>query len=369
VPYQAAYAAPALNPDHLEPGGALATLMQRPSMRDAIPTALRLAAEEGRDPSSMGITVNAAGEPIFQAVPSWQTLDYIKRGLDQNLEQYRNVFGRLELNTQGNADNNTRNAFVRFLDDNNPLYAPARASYAEPAQALGALRQGTNFQQLGPDDIEATLRGMTPNEQTYYRVGAADALRTSAARTGNATAITGSNLATHRGADYSQQQIRALLYDDPTAADNLIARGQAENQMLTTANRLVGGSPTAARVAEDGTATAGGAVPHLVAGVAALPHEPLFGATQLATGFGRLASLPEIGGREVNAEIARRLLSADPAAQRLTLQQALTVPSPLGVRLAYPLGGLAGAMVPTTVPMAQSYVSRAMPGGLPGQSP
>ncbi|HEY1301434.1 MAG TPA: hypothetical protein VGF07_13120 [Stellaceae bacterium] len=370
APYQAAYAAAPLNPDHLEQGGALDVLMQRPSMRAAIPAALKLAAEEGRDPSGMGITFNAAGDPIFQAVPSWQTLDYVKRGLDQNLEQYRNVFGRLELNTQGRADNNTRNAYVQFLDDNNPLYAPARASYAEPAQALGALRQGTRFWELGPDDIEATLRGMTPNEQTYYRVGAADALRTSAQANGNATAITGTNLATHRGADYTQQQIRALLYDTPDAAETLIGRGQAENQMLTSANRMIGGSPTAPRMAEDaGAGAAGGALPHLVAGAAAFPHEPLFAATQLASGFSRLANLPEVGGKEVNAEIARRLLSTDPAMQRLTLQEALTVPSPLGIRLAYPLGGLAGAMVPTAVPAVQSYVNRTVPGGLPGQSP
>ena len=67
--------------------------MKRPSMKAAFAKAQRIAAEEGRNPKELGLDFNQAGDPQFLAgadelgqVPSTQTLDYIKRGLDDVVE-------------------------------------------------------------------------------------------------------------------------------------------------------------------------------------------------------------------------------------------------------------------------------------------
>ena len=92
--------------------GAIGTLLPRPSMRAGMANAMKIATEEGRNPNVLGIDLNAQGEPVFTRVPSWQTLDYLKRGLDNVVEQYRDkATGKLVLDTYGRAAKLTRQQF------------------------------------------------------------------------------------------------------------------------------------------------------------------------------------------------------------------------------------------------------------------
>ena len=69
--YDAAYAHPPINPDEMNPEtGAIGTLLPRPSMRAGMANAMKIAAEEGRNPNVLGIDLNAQGEPVFTRVPS-----------------------------------------------------------------------------------------------------------------------------------------------------------------------------------------------------------------------------------------------------------------------------------------------------------
>ena len=360
--YQNFYAQPALNPDHLEPGGALTGLMQRPSMKDAAARALKTAQEEGRDPNSLGITFNEAGDPVFQEAPSWQTLDYIKGGLDDHLDQWRDkLTGRLQLDRQGKAALGTQQTFVDFLDKNNPAYAAARDAWAGPSASLGALRQGQNFRSFLPDELKAMFNGanpqLRPSEQEFFRVGAADTMRQGAMRTGNTIGIIGSNEANNRGASLLKQQLQPL-FTDPNAFNSFIGRAEAEARMLQTQARTIGGSRTSTDLAEQGSG-AGGVVGPLVTGLgAAVGHEPYLAATQLATGLSRLANLPEINAPEVNRRIADRLFSADPAVQTQTLRDILALPSPAGVRAALPAGNLAAQFVPSLGPRVAPWFNQ-----------
>jgi hypothetical protein len=364
--YAKAYAAPALNPDAIEPGGELTNLMQRPSMQSAATRAQGIAQEEGRDPNSLGITADAEGNPTFQEVPSWQTLDYVKRGLDDHLDQWRSpLTGRLQLDENGRAALGTQQAFTSFLDDNNPDYAAARAAWSGPSAALSAMKQGQNFRSLAPADLQSTIDGMSPVEQEYFRVGAADTLRNGAAQTGDVRGLIGSNAATNRGASYLSDQLKPLFTDDD-AFQRFTNRAQSEAQMLQTQARTIGGSPTAARMAED-QPSAPGAVGPLVTGIGGLmAGEPIMGGTQLATGLSRLARLPEINNPAVNAAIARRLYPGAPSAGFVppsqTLRDVLALPPPAGQQFAAPAGALAAryGSVPATMGLAH-LISR-LPG-------
>lgn len=157
----------------------IGSLMGRPSMKQALGRAYRIAAEEGRDPKTLGFDFNDAGDVIFKdKVPTMQTLDYVKRGLDDVLEGMRNpVTGKLVLDESGRAINATRSAFREELKTLNPDYADALQAYAGPTQQRNAVALGRDFMKLDPEQISAQVSRMSADEQQAFKVGAARALQ------------------------------------------------------------------------------------------------------------------------------------------------------------------------------------------------
>jgi hypothetical protein len=314
--YQAAYGHYPLNPDTIAPDGELDNMMSRPSMQNAAHRALGIAKEEGRDPASLGITFNEAGDPKFERVPSWQTLDYVKRGLDDVVNQSREpLTGRLVLDEAGNAVNSTRRTFLNFLDENNPDYAAARQAWAGPTESLAAMRQGQNFRTWRPEQIEQTMSGMGPSEQEFFRLGAADSLRTAVGQSGTATPLIGSNAVNQRGADYLQQQIRPL-FPSNDAFNRFTQNANNENLIFANTNRFVGNSATAARAAEDrgGAGHGVSALANLAgAGSAFFAGEPVAGVGLLSRALGSLNNIGEVNNPQVNAAAARMLYNSNPA--------------------------------------------------------
>ncbi|MGJ3625947.1 hypothetical protein AB5I41_01420 [Sphingomonas sp. MMS24-JH45] len=76
-----------------------------------------IAANERRDPNKMGFDLNDQGDVALTSVPSMQTIDYAKRGMDDVLERYRNpLTNRLELSDAGRAQNLVKNQFLQEAD-------------------------------------------------------------------------------------------------------------------------------------------------------------------------------------------------------------------------------------------------------------
>lgn len=147
-------------------------LIARPSVKRALERAYRLAAEEGDDPTALGFTLNEAGEPVLGRVPSFRTLDYIKRGLDDVVEDYRDsTTGVLRLNSEGRAVNNTLRSLVARIDKVNPAYRAARDAYAGPARLNEALQKGSKALTRSPDDLSAEIARMSEPEREMYRMG------------------------------------------------------------------------------------------------------------------------------------------------------------------------------------------------------
>lgn len=82
--YDKAYAMPAPQTAALDD-----MLANRPSMKQALKRAVSIAAEENRDPASLGFDFDADGNVAHVRTPSVQTLDYVKRGLDDYLDSFR----------------------------------------------------------------------------------------------------------------------------------------------------------------------------------------------------------------------------------------------------------------------------------------
>lgn len=242
--YDAAYNAPgagAVFPS-IEP------LVNRPSMRQALARARTIAAEEGRDPTALGFDVNDAGEVVLNRVPSWQTLDYAKRGIDDVLETFRDkTTGKLRLDEHGRAIDATRRDFLKVVDAANPDYAAARAVYAGPVQERGFLQRGQDVMRTRPDELGVQMAGMTPEQAAQMRLGYQSELMGRAGDVRNNT-----NPFAQLNTPNTEGRLGVLYNgaDDANIA-RLLNQRDLELQLAGSANRLIGNSATAERSVAD----------------------------------------------------------------------------------------------------------------------
>jgi hypothetical protein len=222
-----------------------------------------LAAGRPFNPSDYAIThFDAAGDPVIGGVPNMRTVNLIKKGWDQQLEQYRDpTTGRLALDERGRALDQVRRAFLQEVDSINPTYAAARAAYAGPAQVREAVGTGTQAASRGraADNI-ARFRALTDPSQQGFRSGYADNL---------ATKIEGSAPGVNKVRPLQTPKRTAelgemSLHQGPVQPGRLAPLQQnlaREQTMFQTAHEALGNSKTAENLAD---ADAMGVDPHLV---------------------------------------------------------------------------------------------------------
>lgn len=148
--YDAAYAKSApIGSDEMD------ELLKRPAVQAALGRAINIAKEEGRDPKALGLVMNTRREVRpgsandTRAVTrerlthgwSTQTVDYIKRGLDDIIEGYRDpTTRRLNLDEAGRAIVGTHKRFRDEAVRLNPSYGEALQAGGEPLRLEQAWR-------------------------------------------------------------------------------------------------------------------------------------------------------------------------------------------------------------------------------------
>ena len=117
-------------------------------------------------------------ELAYQATPTAETWDYVKRGLDDVLEGYRNkTTGELVLDDEGRAVLRTLQALRGELVNLNPVYGEALEAYSGPAAMKDALDAGRGaFRETG-EGLQRKFSDFTAGEREMYRLGAMQALR------------------------------------------------------------------------------------------------------------------------------------------------------------------------------------------------
>ncbi len=295
--YQAAYARPGADAFVQRMG-----MLSRPSMQAALQRASRIAAEEGRDPNTMGFDVNSSGETTIGATPSWQTLDYVKRGLDDVIERYRDpTTGRLNLDTEGRAINDTQRTFLREFDEANPDYAAARAAYAGPTRGAAAFQQGLRGLNLNADDLSARINRMTPFEQDMFKLGHRRAMVDQIASRGDQADMVSTLIGTGK-----KREALARLYGDNENFPRFVSTLQAEQAGHQTFRQAMTGSPTAANVQNDA------ALPG--AATAALADFATTGGLPIATGIRQAVKLGATRvSRNAQEQISSLLSENDPS--------------------------------------------------------
>ena len=222
-------------------------LLDRPSMQGAMNRAKRIATEEGEDPTALGFDLNDQAEVVLTRVPSWKTLDFIKKGMDDVVEQYRDkTTGKLVLDTEGRAINNTLRAFLARVDKANPDYAAARKAYAGPAAMRTALDKGAKALRKSPDDISAEIKDMSDSEIELYRTGVRKAITDMLGTKGDWADKVNALVGTPKS-----RAALTRVFGGNAKFERFIQTLKDERQVGLTYKAVSTGSPTASRVAFD----------------------------------------------------------------------------------------------------------------------
>jgi hypothetical protein len=314
--YEAAYDRAPINPDLVQEGGEVANMMRRPSMKKGMQNAARIIQEEGGDMGALDLAFNEAGDVVFTRVPSWRTLDYVKRGLDDVVESYRDsTTGRLVLDGYGYAAQGTRAAFRDIIKRENPEYAQALNAWAGPSQLIDATKRGEGFLRMRPEEITRQMTGFTDGEREAFKLGAADALRKAVMSKG----VGGDEAKAIIRSAYTRAQLRPLFRNEEDYG-RFIASVEAEGRMFGTRFDALRGSHTAARTAED-LSPENEAFAHAARGAVHAAHGNWLGA--IGNALRAAVTLGRAPDERLNAEIARLLVEPlnRPGARGMSLLQ------------------------------------------------
>lgn len=361
--YKAYREAPPMAPDAMAPDGAIGGMLNRPSMRAGMANAVKIAAEKGVDMKTLGITLDEAGEPKFTKVPTWETMDFVKAGVDDVVEAYRNkVTGKLDLDRYGSAANQTRADLISAVDKMNPAYKSARDAWAGPSQSLDTVNFGRQALHNEPEANAARLASMAPADREFARLGLkADLvkrLESAGAGSDEAKRLVRS--------EHARRQMEPF-FRDTAEMDRFVAEVEAESRMFETRRATVGGPDTARRVHEDASRFASVLSEAVGVGREALRGSPTGVIQRGIRLFNELRDMRRTP--EVNAEIATLLMEPlsggpRPSNSMKLLQDVQTfnaaraaqkAPPPGGPRFAagmpnfMPNAGAAGGMDPRAV--------------------
>lgn len=220
---------------------------------------------------------NNAGLNAF----NFKNYQAMKIGLDDMLEQYRDNFGKLNLDAYGLSLQNMRNALDEDLKQSMfKGYAAADKAYAGPAAQNQAISLGKQMARGGRhEDNVAAFNALNDAQKIGARVGYADSLL---GRVENTTV--GTNNANKLMTPKRQAEMDAMsLFQGPNrpgAPNEIQRRLDWENTMNQTRNQALTGSRTAENLADQQThgvdVRLSGALKNLIAG------HPLHAAGDLA---------------------------------------------------------------------------------------
>lgn len=199
------------------------------------------------DPTQLGVDLDAEGNLKLLKVPNMRVLDLGKQGLDAMIADERNdLTGRLT--NRGVALEKVRQAYVSLLDelDTSGMYKAARAAWAGPSKSLDALRQGHAVFTGTPEETAAEFAKLSDSDKEFYRIGVADKLREKIDKVG----LGGDEAKALLKNSWTRKHLRPVMRSDEDY-EKFVGAVSQETEMFEKTRRVLRGSQTAERVAED----------------------------------------------------------------------------------------------------------------------
>lgn len=182
------------------------------------------------------------GNPILEKVPNMRLLDSAKKGLDSIIAENTDNFGKV--NEYGRAVTKVKNAYLKELDSINPDYSAARSSYSEPSQSLNAIEKGSKFVKNGSYGNAQELAKMSDADKQFFRIGAGKAISDLLDGTRE-----GSDAASKLFATPKMQKALESVFPTKKAFDDFSKTVKDEIKFYSNRRAILGGSPTAPRLA------------------------------------------------------------------------------------------------------------------------
>ena len=198
----------------------------------------------------------AAPDPSSAAsVPAYttQTLDYVKRGMDDVLEEQRNpITGRLVLDEAGRAQNQVRSQLLSEVDRLNPDFAAARSAYAGPMESRNALSRGADAYRLHPDELGMQVGTQSSEQLGQMQLGYRGAMVDHAGKIRDS----GNPWETTLGSPVARLRLETMYPGNP-GVTNMLRQRELEGQLAQTTTGVLGNSKTAQRSIADDAFAAG----------------------------------------------------------------------------------------------------------------
>lgn len=308
--YRQAFDAPGAS--SVDVSGIVKTPMGNLAMQKAVGRVQNKLGPDGQpmDPSSLGFNIGAGNEVTLGQTPSFETLNYMKRGLDDIIEGGFDPIAR-SYTPEAQAATALKQNLVGQMDAVNPAYAQARSIYAGKAQERGALQQGQSALSMTPDTMNFQRQALSPSQQEQYGLGYRSAMSEQAGK----ARYSSNPFETAYGTPQAQQKIASLF---PEGAERFGQQYDLERLIAKSKNEITGNSMTAARQNADADFAPG----MLQAGMVdvATTGTPLVSGGRLLAKIGG-DELGRIGAKRKAEALAPILFDADPAKNAAVLRE------------------------------------------------
>ena len=238
-----------------------------------------------------------------QSVPT-EILHEIKMGLDRVI--YKNtdaVTGKVT--PYGTDVIKVKNEFNDLIKANNPAYAQANAEFADYATIQKAFQLGQKYQSVDVKEAAAKLKAFNSAEKEAFRLGM--------------MADINKRVGDFKGGDFSRQVFKSdnqkllvrYAFDDQQKYNEFSQYVKALGEQSKTAKTVLGGSPTAGRLA---TQEQAGDIAQMAQSAATGNLTGL-----VMAGAKSMLSKAKGIGTETSEQLQKRLFSVDPIEQRAIL--------------------------------------------------
>jgi hypothetical protein len=178
-------------------------------------------------------------------------VDTVQKALDDAASAaFRSGKGNL-----GSQLKELRDGIVGAAEKQNTDYKTARSIWADSRSAERLMEEGQKVFRTRPEMIERSVAKMSPADKDAYLVGVMDTFQGVLSGRIVGADVTGS-FRTGRAKQQMEAAIKAA-WDDPKEAkritDNLFANVEREARMAASKNKILGGSPTAQTLAQQGS--------------------------------------------------------------------------------------------------------------------
>jgi hypothetical protein len=226
----------------------LANILRRPAAETALRRAYDLALNEGTSPAELSISVGADGRPLLNANPTWKTLHYVRRGLDEEIASAIDpVTGKVRpgMGDSQRAMIGLRGALDNQIGQINPGFKAADAEYSRFASQGTAAQRGAAASgiRVTPEQAQIGVTEAGDNLPLFQR-GYASSLADQVER----SRLTGNPHNLIYGSLGQRAKIGTVF---PQGAPQFARANALEGDMSRMAYETLGGSPTAARFEAD----------------------------------------------------------------------------------------------------------------------